>query len=53
LQSSQLPAQPRAFDAASLAVTLRLVAAHILPEHRDAAQAALARLSPETEQQAS
>ena len=39
-----LPALGYADDAASLAATLRLVAAHILPVHRDAAQAALERL---------
>jgi uncharacterized membrane protein YkvA (DUF1232 family) len=40
-----LPALGYADDAASLAATLRLVAAHILPAHRDAAQAALERLT--------
>jgi uncharacterized membrane protein YkvA (DUF1232 family) len=34
-------------DAVSLAVTIRLVAAHILPEHRAAAEAALQRLTRE------
>ena len=43
-----LPALGYADDAASLAATLRLVAAHILPVHRDAAQAALERLTRET-----
>ena len=45
-----IPALGFTDDVASLAATLRLVAAHILPEHRDAAQAALARLNQETEQ---
>jgi uncharacterized membrane protein YkvA (DUF1232 family) len=39
-----LPGLGYADDAASLAATLRLVAAHILPVHRDAAEAALQRL---------
>src|SRR5688572_10526972 len=43
-----LPALGYADDAASLAATLRLVAAHILPVHRDAAQAALERLTRES-----
>jgi uncharacterized membrane protein YkvA (DUF1232 family) len=42
-----LPALGYADDAASLAATLRLVASHILPEHRDAAAQALARLAEE------
>ena len=42
-----LPALGYADDAASLAVTLRLVAAHILPVHRAAAEAALERLASE------
>lgn len=42
-----LPALGYADDAASLAATLRLVAGHILPVHRDAAQAALERLTRE------
>lgn len=45
-----IPALGFTDDVASLAATLRLVTAHILPEHRDAAQAALARLNQETEQ---
>ena len=40
-----LPALGYTDDAASLAATLRLVASHILPEHRDAAAQALERLS--------
>jgi uncharacterized membrane protein YkvA (DUF1232 family) len=43
-----LPALGYADDAASLAATLRLVAAHILPVHRDAAEAALERLTRES-----
>lgn len=43
-----LPALGYADDAASLAATLRLVAAHILPVHRDAAQAALERFTGES-----
>jgi uncharacterized membrane protein YkvA (DUF1232 family) len=43
-----LPGLGYADDAASLAATMRLVAAHILPAHRDAAEAALARLVPES-----
>ena len=43
-----LPALGYADDAASLAATLRLVAAHILPVHRDAAAAALQRLTRES-----
>lgn len=43
-----LPALGYADDAASLAVTLRLVAAHILPVHHDAADAALERLTRES-----
>jgi uncharacterized membrane protein YkvA (DUF1232 family) len=39
-----LPGLGYADDAASLAATMRLVAAHILPAHRAAAEAALARL---------
>jgi uncharacterized membrane protein YkvA (DUF1232 family) len=42
-----LPALGYVDDAASLAATMRLVAAHILPAHRDAAAEALARLSAE------
>jgi uncharacterized membrane protein YkvA (DUF1232 family) len=42
-----LPALGYTDDAVSLAVTIRLVAAHILPEHRDAAEAALERLTRE------
>ena len=38
-----LPALGFADDAAVLAAALRMVAAHIRPEHRDAARAALAR----------
>jgi uncharacterized membrane protein YkvA (DUF1232 family) len=47
LVPDMLPALGYADDAASLAATLRLVAAHILPMHRDAAQAALERLTRE------
>ena len=43
-----LPALGFADDAASLAATLRLVAAHILPAHRNAADAALERLTRES-----
>lgn len=43
-----LPALGYADDAASLAATLRLVAAHILPVHRDAAEVALERLARES-----
>ena len=43
-----LPALGFADDAASLAATLRLVAGHILPAHRDAADAALERLTGES-----
>jgi uncharacterized membrane protein YkvA (DUF1232 family) len=43
-----LPALGYADDAASLAATLRLVAAHILPVHREAADAALERLTQES-----
>ncbi len=43
-----LPALGFADDAASLAATLRLVAAHIQPAHRDAADAALERLTRES-----
>jgi uncharacterized membrane protein YkvA (DUF1232 family) len=43
-----LPALGYTDDAVSLAVTLRLVAAHILPEHREAASAALERLTSES-----
>jgi uncharacterized membrane protein YkvA (DUF1232 family) len=43
-----LPALGFADDAASLAAALRLVAAHILPEHRTAAETALERLSRES-----
>ena len=43
-----LPGLGYADDAASLAATLRLVAAHILPVHRDAADAALERLTRES-----
>jgi uncharacterized membrane protein YkvA (DUF1232 family) len=39
-----LPGLGYADDAASLAATLRLVAAHILPEHRTAAAEALQKL---------
>lgn len=42
-----LPALGYADDAASLAATLKLVASHILPEHRDAAAKALEKLSDE------
>ena len=42
-----LPALGYTDDAASLAATLRLVASHILPEHRDAAAQALERLTEE------
>jgi uncharacterized membrane protein YkvA (DUF1232 family) len=42
-----LPALGYTDDAVSLAVTIRLVAAHILPEHREAAEAALERLTRE------
>ena len=38
-----LPALGFADDAAVLAAAVRMVAAHILPEHREAARAALAR----------
>ena len=38
-----LPALGFADDAAVLATAIRMVAAHIRPEHRDAARAALAR----------
>jgi uncharacterized membrane protein YkvA (DUF1232 family) len=43
-----LPVLGFADDAASLAAALRLVAAHVLPEHRTAAEAALERLSRES-----
>ena len=43
-----LPALGYTDDAASLAATLRLVAAHILPAHRDAAETALERLARES-----
>ncbi len=43
-----LPALGYGDDAASLAATLRLVAAHIQPAHRDAAEAALERLTRES-----
>jgi uncharacterized membrane protein YkvA (DUF1232 family) len=43
-----LPALGYVDDAASLAVTMRLVAAHILPTHRAAAEAALERLTAES-----
>jgi uncharacterized membrane protein YkvA (DUF1232 family) len=43
-----LPGLGYADDAASLAATLRLVAAHILPAHRAAAEAALQRLARES-----
>lgn len=43
-----LPALGYTDDAASLAITLRLVAAHILPVHREAAEAALERLARES-----
>jgi uncharacterized membrane protein YkvA (DUF1232 family) len=43
LVPDMLPALGFADDAAVLATALRMVAAHIRPEHRDAARAALAR----------
>ncbi len=43
-----LPGLGYADDAASLAATMRLVAAHILPAHRDAAAEALERLVRES-----
>jgi uncharacterized membrane protein YkvA (DUF1232 family) len=43
-----LPALGYADDAASLAATMRLVAAHILPAHRQAATEALERLVEES-----
>ncbi len=43
-----LPALGYADDAASLAATVRLVAAHILPVHHEAADAALERLIRES-----
>jgi uncharacterized membrane protein YkvA (DUF1232 family) len=43
-----LPALGYADDAASLAATLRLVSAHILPVHREAAEQALERLTRES-----
>jgi uncharacterized membrane protein YkvA (DUF1232 family) len=43
-----LPALGYADDAASLAATMRLVAAHILPTHREAAAQALERLVRES-----
>ncbi|MFL5032522.1 MAG: DUF1232 domain-containing protein, partial [Xanthobacteraceae bacterium] len=42
LMPDLLPALGFADDAAVLAAALRMVAAHIRPEHRDAARAALA-----------
>lgn len=44
-----LPALGYADDAASLAATLRLVAAHIMPAHRTAAAEALERLAANDE----
>jgi uncharacterized membrane protein YkvA (DUF1232 family) len=43
-----LPGLGYADDAASLAATMRLVAAHILPTHREAAAEALQRLARES-----
>ncbi len=43
-----LPALGYVDDAASLAATLRLVASHITPAHREAAEAALERLTRES-----
>ena len=43
-----LPVLGYADDAASLAATMRLVAAHILPTHREAAAVALERLARES-----
>jgi uncharacterized membrane protein YkvA (DUF1232 family) len=43
LMPDMLPVLGFADDAAVLATALRMVAAHIRPEHRDAARAALAR----------
>jgi len=43
-----LPALGYVDDAASLAATMRLVAAHILPAHRDAAAEALERLTEQS-----
>jgi uncharacterized membrane protein YkvA (DUF1232 family) len=43
-----LPALGYADDAASLAATLRLVAAHIMPAHRDAAAQAMEKLVRES-----
>jgi uncharacterized membrane protein YkvA (DUF1232 family) len=43
-----LPGLGYADDAASLAATMRLVAAHILPTHRDAAAEALERLAQDS-----
>jgi uncharacterized membrane protein YkvA (DUF1232 family) len=43
-----LPALGYADDAASLAATIRLVAAHITPVHRETAEAALERIRRES-----
>jgi uncharacterized membrane protein YkvA (DUF1232 family) len=48
LMPDMLPALGFADDAAVLATALRMVAAHIRPEHREAARAALAREVDET-----
>src|SRR5262245_7783219 len=48
LVPDMLPALGFADDAAVLAAALRMVAAHIRPEHRDAAREALAREVDET-----
>jgi uncharacterized membrane protein YkvA (DUF1232 family) len=48
LMPDMLPALGFADDAAVLATAIRMVAAHIRPEHRDAAREALAREVDET-----
>jgi uncharacterized membrane protein YkvA (DUF1232 family) len=48
LMPDMLPALGFADDAAVLATAIRMVAAHIRPEHRDAARAALARGADES-----